>query len=61
MPLFDPAVCGDVDPGQSAYVGLRHVVLLAHTADLFSHLAAAGEDPFVGWSGAGHPSTLTTT
>jgi hypothetical protein len=36
-------------------------VLLAHTADLFSHLAAAGEDPFVGWSGAGHPSTLTTT
>lgn len=59
MSLFDPAVRRDIDPGPAAYVGLSEVEVLARTTNLFSHLAAAGEDPFVGRGGA-HSSTFPT-
>jgi hypothetical protein len=58
--LLDAAVRREVDPGPSAHVVLGEVVVLAHTADLLPHLAAADDDPFVGRSGSRHPSTLTT-
>lgn len=34
--------------------------MLANVADLFSHLAAAGDDPVVGWCRTWHASTLPT-
>lgn len=56
--LLDPAVRGHVDPGPPADVVLAQVVVLAQSSDLCAHGAAAGEDPFVGWGGARHTSTL---
>lgn len=61
MPPLDPAVRGDVDSSPMAHVRLRHVVSLADATDLLPHLAAAGENPFVGRSRTRHPSTLATS
>lgn len=60
VPLLDPAVRGDVDPGPAAHVRLSEVEVLAYSADLLAHLAAAGKDPLVGWGGTWHSSTMVT-
>lgn len=60
MALLDAAVAGDVDARPAAHLELGEVVMLAYATDLFPYLAAAGENPFVGWGGAWHGSTLPT-
>lgn len=60
MALLDAAVGGYVDAGRLAQLALTEVVLLADTADLLAHLAAAGKDPVVGRRRTWHPTKLST-
>lgn len=51
MALLDSAVRRYVDPAPAAHVLLGESVMFTNAADLVSYLAAAGEDPVVGWGG----------